>query len=870
MTAAPLPRKEPERLEALAAYEILDTDAEDVFDALTKLAADACDVPIALISLIDSQRQWFKSAQGLPGVTETSRDLAFCAHAILQPGLMEVPDARKDPRFSDNPLVTGDPGIRFYAGMPLVNPQGHALGTLCVIDRKPRSLAPSQRSALGQMATLVVSLMEAGKARMEARRAQAAAAESEALRVSEERFRSLTELSSDFYWETDSQHRMVQSIHGPKHQSVNPPGSLIGKTRWEVPYISPDAEGWAAHRALLDAHRPFRGFEVSRVDTNGALRHLAITGEPMFDDSGAFRGYRGIGQDITARKRAEDELRATVSLLSATLESTTDGILVVAQDQSISRFNQRFVEMWRIPAEIIESRDDKRALAFALDQIKDAPAFIAKVEELYSRPEAESFDTIEFKDGRTFERYSRPQYVSGRPVGRVWSFRDVTERRRAEERIHTLAYHDALTELPNRVLFRDRMDQAAAHADRAKTKIALLYLDLDNFKTINDSLGHAVGDVLLRMVAERLRRSVRDTDTISRQGGDEFLIMLTDLPEIDAATPVVQKLMEQFQVPFEIDGRELMTSVSVGIAVYPDDGKDFDALLRKTDTAMYRAKDGGRNAYRFFDPHMNVEAVEHLSMRNGLRFAAERGELVLHYQPQVDLNTGAIVGAEALIRWNHPQLGMVMPARFISVAEESGLIVPIGEWVLREACRQAAAWRKAGRTGIVVAVNMSAVQFTRGGLDRSVIAALDEAGIDPSMLELELTESILIRDTEATLATVKRLKALGVRLSIDDFGTGYSSLSYLKRFEVDKLKIDQSFIRELARDPEDAAIVRSIIQMARSLGLRTIAEGVEYEALLHYLRTYQCDEAQGYHFGSPMPAETFAEHLLRDSAGDPT
>jgi diguanylate cyclase (GGDEF)-like protein len=521
--------------------------------------------------------------------------------------------------------------------------------------------------------------------------------------------------------------------------------------------------------------------------------------------------------------------------------------------------------MWRIPAEIIESRDDNRALRFVLDQVTDPSAFVAKVEELYSCPGAESFDTIEFKDGRTFERHSRPQNVSGRPVGRVWSFRDVTERRRSEERIHALAFHDPLTELPNRVLFRDRMDQATAHADRAKTRIALLFLDLDNFKTINDSLGHAVGDMLLKMVAARLTRCVRDTDTISRQGGDEFLIMLTDLPEVEAATPVVQKLMEQFHVPFEIEGRELMTSVSVGIAVYPDDGRDFDALLRKTDTAMYRAKDAGRNAYRFFDTHMNVEAVEHLSMRNGLRFAAERGELVLHYQPQIDLSSGEIVGAEALIRWNHPQLGMVMPARFIPVAEESGLIVPVGEWVLREACRQAAAWRKAGRSGMVVAVNMSAVQLTRGGLDRIVIAALDESGLDPSMLELELTESILMRDTEATLAMVKRLKLLGVRLSIDDFGTGYSSLSYLKRFEVDKLKIDQSFIRELAIDPEDAAIVRAIIQMARSLGLRTIAEGVEHESLLHYLRRYHCDEAQGYHFGQPMSADDFADYLLRDS-----
>ena len=684
-----------------------------------------------------------------------------------------------------------------------------------------------------------------------------------AQRESEERFRSLTELSSDFYWETDSLHRIVRTRHGSGHRSVNVPGSQTGKTRWDIASIGPDAAGWAAHRAVLDAHQPFRGFEFSRLDANGAERHLSISGEPVFDEHRVFTGYRGVGQDITTRKLAEDELRSAVSLLSATLESTADGILVVAADHSIARFNQRFVDMWRIPAEIIGSRDDNRALGFVLDQVKDAPAFIAKVEDLYAHPADESFDTIEFKDGRMFERYSRPQYVANRPVGRVWSFRDVTDRKRAEERIHVLAFQDALTELPNRVLFRDRFEQATARADRARTKVALLFLDLDNFKTINDSLGHAVGDALLRMVASRLRQCVRDTDTISRQGGDEFLIMLADLPDAEAATPVAQKLQEQFQVPFAIEGNELTTSVSVGISFCPDDGEDFDTLLKKADTAMYRAKEAGRNTYRFFDAHMNVEAVEHLSMRNGLRTAVGRGELVLHYQPQVDLNSGEIVGAEALVRWNHPQHGLVLPGRFIPIAEESGSIVQIGEWVLREATRQAAAWRTAGWTGVVVAANLSAVQFTRGGLEKAVINALEESGIEPSMLELELTESILVRDTETTLATVKRLKTLGVKLSIDDFGTGYSSLSYLKRFEVDKLKIDQSFIRDLTIDPEDAAIVRSIIQMARSLGLRTIAEGVEDEALLHYLRIYHCDEAQGYHFGRPMPAEDFAGYLSR-------
>jgi diguanylate cyclase (GGDEF)-like protein/PAS domain S-box-containing protein len=560
-----------------------------------------------------------------------------------------------------------------------------------------------------------------------------------------------------------------------------------------------------------------------------------------------------VSRDVRERIKAEEELRSTVSLLSATLESTADGILVVASDKSISRFNQRFVEMWRIPQDIIASRDDNRALGFVLDQLTDPAGFLAKVEELYAHPLEESFDTIEFKDGRTFERYSRPQLVAGRPVGRVWSFRDVSDRRRAEERIRVLAFQDALTELPNRVLFRDRIKQAMGRADRAGTKVAILFLDLDNFKTINDSLGHAAGDALLKMAAERILRCIRETDTLSRQGGDEFLIMLTDIAAGDAATPVVEKLMAQFHFPFNIEGRELTTTVSIGIALYPDDGEDFDTLLKKADTAMYRAKEAGRNAYRFFDAQMNIEVVEYLNLRNGLQSAVERGELVLFFQPQIDLSSGKVVGAEALLRWNHPQYGIVLPARFITIAEESGLIVPIGEWVLLEACRQAAAWRRAGRAGLTVGVNLSAVQFRRSGLEEAVHAALNETGIDPGMLELEITESILIRDTEANLETVKRLKHLGIKLSIDDFGTGYSSLSYLRRFEVNKLKIDRSFICDLATDPEDAAIVRSIVQMAHSLGMRTVAEGVEFELLVPYLRDCRCDEAQGYYFGRPAP-----------------
>ena len=438
---------------------------------------------------------------------------------------------------------------------------------------------------------------------------------------------------------------------------------------------------------------------------------------------------------------------------------------------------------------------------------------------------------------------------------------DITARREAEQKIQFLAFHDALTGLPNRLLAQDRFEQAVAQGERSNTKVALLYLDLDNFKTINDTLGHAAGDQLLKEIARRLGECVRDTDTLCRQGGDEFLIVLRDLPDIEIVSEILLKIMDRLQAPIHAEGHELSTSASIGVAVCPDDGRDFESLCKKADLAMYRSKEAGRNTYHFFDKAMDTEAAEHLLLRNGLRRALERNEFKLHYQPQFDLGSGEIIGVEALLRWNSPELGPVPPARFIPVAEESGLIVPMGDWVLREACAQAAAWRQAGLPALTMAVNLSAMQFKRGDVEQSVLRALEASGLAPIHLELELTESILIQNVESVLASVKRLKLLGVKLSIDDFGTGYSSLSYLKRFDIDKLKIDQSFVRDLATDPDDAAIVRAIIQMARSLNLRTIAEGVETEEMLQQLRVFQCDEAQGYHFTRPMPARDMELYL---------
>lgn len=439
-------------------------------------------------------------------------------------------------------------------------------------------------------------------------------------------------------------------------------------------------------------------------------------------------------------------------------------------------------------------------------------------------------------------------------------------RKKAERQMEYLAHHDTLTGLPNRVLAQDRFVQAKSRADRETTKLALLFLDLDGFKTINDSLGHGVGDALLQQIAVRLGGCVRDSDTISRLGGDEFLVLLSDISSADDTAPVLLKVLERLHEPVRVENRELSTSVSIGVSIYPDDGRDFDTLLKKADMAMYRAKDAGRNTYRYFDEQMNVEAVEQLALRSDLRHALERSEFVLHYQPQIELATGRVVGAEALVRWNHPERGLVLPARFIPAAEESGLIIPLGAWVMHEACRQAAAWRRAGLPSLVMAVNLSAVQFRRGDVEQTVLAVLEAAGLPSEWLELELTESILIHESEGVLATVRRLKQQGVRFSIDDFGTGYSSLSYLKRFEIDKLKIDRSFVRDLAVDADDAAIVRAIIQMARSLGLSTIAEGVETDEMLSRLRAFGCDEAQGYYFARPMPVQEFECYLREQNA----
>jgi len=457
---------------------------------------------------------------------------------------------------------------------------------------------------------------------------------------------------------------------------------------------------------------------------------------------------------------------------------------------------------------------------------------------------------------------------ASKATGAVIVFRDVSETRALVQQMAYSAQHDFLTGLPNRMLFNDRVGQAIAFSARHRNKIAVLFLDLDGFKHINDSLGHPIGDKLLQSVTQRLVDCVRGSDTVSRQGGDEFVVLLSEVKHLEDAAITARRMLQAVAQVHSIDLHDLHVTASIGISVYPDDGVDAETLVKNADTAMYQAKEKGRQGYQFFKPAMNARAVERQSIEEDLRRALKREEFCVLYQPKIDLKTGEVAGAEALIRWIHPTRGMIPPAQFISVAEECGLILPIGAWVMREVCRQARAWTVADLPPTTVAVNVSAMEFRVEEFPDTLFAILEETGLDPTRLEIELTETVLLKRADSVASILRRVRERGVHVALDDFGTGYSSLSYLRRFPVDALKIDQSFIRQITTAGEDTAIITAIIAMARSLNLRVIAEGVETLEELTFLRAHHCDQAQGFYFSPPVRADQF-ERLLRGSNADP-
>jgi diguanylate cyclase (GGDEF)-like protein/PAS domain S-box-containing protein len=578
----------------------------------------------------------------------------------------------------------------------------------------------------------------------------------------------------------------------------------------------------------------------------------------------------GLADDVTFAldnlDREQQQRIAAIKLEQAAtvFEYSKEGIMVTDANNKIVSVNRSFVEITGYAAEEVIGQDPK-ILSSGLQSREFYEGMWTFITETGSW-QGEVWDRR--KSGEVYPEaltIIRVKNVDGEIINHLAIFSDISERKIAQERIQQLAHYDVLTGLPNRVLFSDRLEQAIISAQRNHTKIALLFLDIDRFKQINDTLGHGAGDLLLQNVGQRLLSCVREQDTVSRQGGDEFIVVLSDAG-IEGAELVAQKILQSIIQPYSIEEHDLRITASIGIAVYPDHAQDSENLIRYADVAMYQAKENGRNCYLSFHPDMNESSYERLKLENALRGALERDELRVYYQAQVNLQDGSIIGCEALVRWLHPELGMIYPDKFIPLAEETGLIVSINHWVLEQAIKQCRAWHDAGFKALTMSVNLSAMQFRQHNLLQQVRDLLNKYDVPAGVLDLELTEGILMQGVERTLATLHELSAMGVILSLDDFGTGYSSLSYLKRFPIQQLKIDQSFVRDVISDASDATMVRTIILMAHSLKLDVIAEGVETQEQAAFLMQCGCERAQGYHFSPPVTAQDF-EKLLQLGVG---
>jgi len=564
----------------------------------------------------------------------------------------------------------------------------------------------------------------------------------ERLREIGERFQHMTELSSDWYWEQDENFRFTLDMCNERYRRGLVADDVLGKTHWELPFVDVTEEQWNELKVTLAAHAPFHDLVLKRKANDGDIRYVNLSGRPFFDDNGRFKGYRGVGKDITEQKHAE----------------------------------------------------------------------------------------------------ARVQY---------------------------LANHDGLTGLPNRVMFGEIVNLALHSARRYGRGFALLFIDLDRFKNINDTFGHDAGDTLLKEMGRRLTQTLRTSDVVARLGGDEFVVLVQEIKEQKYVAAVARKILSAVIKPVMLLGQECRVTASIGVSMYPVDAQDEQALMKNADIAMYRAKEEGKNNYKFYSEQLNVHTLERLALETSLRRALERNEFFLHYQAKLDLKSEAITGAEALVRWQHPDLGVVPPAQFIPLAEETGLIVPLGKWVLRTACQQNMAWQRQGLTPLCMAVNLSPRQFADEDLLKDINAVLKDTGMAPNLLELEITEGMVMQNPDRAIRVLTAIKNLGVRLAIDDFGTGYSSLAQIKRFPIDTLKVDRSFIREIPRDTEDSAITEAIIAMGKTLSLTVVAEGVETEAQQTFLREHACDEMQGFYFSKPITPDKFAEFLRLHLASHP-
>ncbi|MDD2830043.1 MAG: EAL domain-containing protein [Sulfuricurvum sp.] len=604
-------------------------------------------------------------------------------------------------------------------------------------------------------------------------------------------------------------------------------------------------------------------FEATHIRKDGLPVYVSVHITVIKDESGSIKQRIVNLQDITERKQMEDEIKYNEARLKEAQKIAKIGSWEYLFPDLSLTFSDEMYRIFEIEQTVSHASYEEYINTIYPEDRKRLETIFD--ESVKNKVPYDIVHRLLMNDGRIKYVQERGKTIydeDGNPIRSIGTVQDITEQKNIQKKIEHMAHHDALTGLPNLALAKMHTEKIIEKGKSLDNKVAILFIDLDGFKSINDSLGHSLGDLVLKMVASRLMEVTGINDILSRQGGDEFLLICSDIKDVGEVINISEKLLHVFEESFHVHNHFLSLSASVGISLYPDHGESFEVLLQSADTAMYKAKEQGKNGYCFYTQQMNHNMIGQFKLVNDLKTALKREEFILHYQPQIELSSKRIMGVEALIRWNHPQLGMISPMSFIPIAESSGQIVQIGQWVIEEACTQAALWHQNG-IEISVAVNISAVQFRRGNLESVIIKALINSGLNPKFLELELTESIMMQDIESTLETVHNLKALGIQFSIDDFGTGYSSLAYLKRFAVDKLKIDQSFVRDIVQDQEDAAIVNTIIQMAKNLNLKTIAEGVEVKEVLDILERYGCDEVQGYYFAKPMDAKAFEEYVAQ-------
>lgn len=557
-----------------------------------------------------------------------------------------------------------------------------------------------------------------------------------------------------------------------------------------------------------------------------------------------------------------ESLQQSLSLLRSTIESSTEAILVVDLERKIIDCNTKFLSMWNISKSMIETKDGMLIFEYMFNQLGKAKKFLDQIEYLDTHKDEVSKQTVTLKNGNILECCSQPHRMNDLTIGRVWSFRDITEQANLEKKLEYQASHDMLTGLPNRVLLMDRIQHCIDEAQRNEQLFAVLFFDLDRFKLVNDSLSHKVGDDLLRMIAKRLTALVRKEDTIARLGGDEFVMVIPQLHQNDDIIIFANKILNSFKQSFKIAKREITISTSIGISLYPNDGTTANKLLKNADLAMYQAKEQGGNQFQFHTRQLNDHANKRFKLEGELRKAIENNEFRLYYQPQFDIDQKSLLSAEALIRWEHPEKGLILPLDFIPVAEESGLIVPIGEWVIRESCRQIASWKKKGLPVIRIAVNIATQQLKQSNFATVVKGILTEYDVDPNYLELEITENVIIMHHDI-IQMINQLKAVGVKIVLDDFGTGNSSLNYLRQINIDRLKIDQSFVQNISTSRSDEVIIEAIISMGRSFNFRVLAEGVETENQMDFLKKQNCDEVQGYLLSRPLTVKQIEQYIKK-------